>query len=307
MGSAPSRTNFKFLVVSFSAALALSLAACSGGGTSTGTGGATGHDAGHDAGNDAAKGTGGKGVGGATGMGGNPACMGPKYVHTSTFNGILDGWVVASNSTPGTLAPVPGGDAGTPGGGTLVEIDHSDGMPATPPVGSVKLTIPFDQPNEELLFALNMNGLNMKDEVVTAYIKLNSGLNTSPVNVGRAFLILKTTASYNYATGTTVALDPTAGWVQLTVDVNNPAQVPAGYDPCDVREIDVSIQTGATGTYTTAVMHIDNIAIGPPGAVDDGGTGTPDSGTSTDAPIDMPSDTGTGTDTASGDDAGDGG
>jgi hypothetical protein len=306
MGSAPSRTNFKFLVVSFSAALALSLAACSGGSTSTGIGGATGHDAGHDAGNDAAKGTGGKGVGGATGMGGNPACMGPRYTHTSTFGAILDGWVVAANSTPGTLAPVPGVDGG-PGTGTKVEIDNTDGMPATPVVGSVKLTIPFDQPNEEMLFAQNMNGLNMKDEVVTAYIKLNSGLNTGPVNVGRAFLILKTTAAYNYVAGPAVSLDPTAGWVQLSIDVNNPGQVPQGYDPCDVREIDVSVQTGATGTFTTAVVHIDTIAIGLPGAVDDGGTGTPDSGTSTDAPIDMPSDTGTGTDTASGNDAGDGG
>ena len=70
----------------------------------------------------------------------------------------------------------------------------------------------------------------------------------------------------------------------------------------------MSIQTGTMGTYTTAVVHIDTIAVGIPGAVDDGGTGTPDSGTSSDAPVDMPSDTGTGTDTASGDDAdGDGG
>jgi hypothetical protein len=147
-----------------------------------------------------------------------------------------------------------------------------------------------------------MNGLNMKDETVTAYIKLNSGLNTGPVNVGRAFLILKTTAAYNYVAGPVVSLDPTAGWVQLSIDVNNPGQLPAGYDPCDVREIDVSVQTGGTGTYTTAVVHIDTIAIGIPGVVEDAGTGTPDTGTSSDAPIDMPSST----DTGSGDDAGDG-
>lgn len=302
----------KYLAVSFSAALALSLAACSGGGTSSGTGGATGHDAGNDATGSGGKGTGGKaGIGGAQGMGGNPACMGARYSHTSTFGAILDGWVVAANSTPGTLAPVPGVDGG-PGTGTKVEIDNTDGMPLTPVVGSVKLTIPFDQPNEEMLFAQNMNGLNMKDEVVTAYVKLNSGLNTGPVNVGKAFLILKTTAAYNYVAGPVVSLDPTAGWVQLSIDVNNPGQIPSGYDPCDVREIDVSIQTGGTGTYTTAVMHIDTIAIGLPGAVDDGGTGTPDSGTSdtgtsTDAPVDMPSSTDTGTDTASASDAGDGG
>jgi hypothetical protein len=271
--------NLKYLVVVFSATLGLSIAACSGS-SSGGIGGATGHDAGNDAGS-GGKGTGGKpGTGGAPGMGGNPACMGPRYMHTSTFGAILDGWVVAANSTPGTLAPVPGVDGG-PGTGTQVEIDNTDGMPATPVVGSVKLTIPFDQPNEEMLFAQNMNGLNMKDEVVTAYIKLNSGLNTGPVNVGRAFLILKSTAAYDYVAGPSVSLDPTAGWVQLSIDVNNPGQVPQGYDPCDIREIDVSVQTGATGTYTTAVVHIDTIAIGIPGVVEDAGT-TTDSGSSSD-------------------------
>jgi hypothetical protein len=271
--------NLKYLVVVFSATLGLSIAACSGS-SSGGIGGATGHDAGNDAGS-GGKGTGGKpGTGGAPGMGGNPACMGPRYMHTSTFGAILDGWVVAANSTPGTLAPVPGVDGG-PGTGTQVEIDNTDGMPATPVVGSVKLTIPFDQPNEEMLFAQNMNGLNMKDEVVTAYIKLNSGLNTGPVNVGRAFLILKSTAAYDYVAGPSVSLDPTAGWVQLSIDVNNPGQVPQGYDPCDIREIDVSVQTGGSGTYTTAVVHIDTISVGVPGATDDAGT-TKDSGSSSD-------------------------
>lgn len=261
----------------------------------------TGHDAGTDAGS-GGKGIGGKTGAGGSGVGGSTACLAPKYSHVSTFGAILDSWVVAGNSTPGTLAPVPGVD-GSPGTGTQVEIDTTDGMPLTPVVGSVKLTIPFDQPNEELLFAQNMNGLNMMGETVTAYIKLNSGLNTGPINVGRAFLILKTTAAYNYVAGPSISLDSSAGWVQLSIDVNNPPMPPQGYDPCDVREIDVSIQTGATGAYTTAVMHIDTIAIGGPGAIDD--AGAPDTGTSSDAPIDMPSstDTGTGSDTASGNDA----
>jgi hypothetical protein len=287
----------KYLVVFFSAALGFSLAACSGGSSGGGTGGMTGStDAGHDAGT-GGKGTGGKGMGGAQGMGGaagSAACLAPKYSHVSTFGAILDSWVVASNSTPGTLAPIPGGDAGTPGGGTKVEIDTTDGMPRTPVLGSVKLTIPFDQPNEEMLFANNSNGLNMMGQTITAYIKLDSGLNTGPVNVGKAFLILKTTAAYNYVAGPTISLDPSAGWVQLSIDANNPQPaLPPGYDPCDVREIDISIQTGGTGTYTTAVVHIDTISIaGPGGVVDDAGTdAAPDTGSTVDAPVDMASDT----------------
>lgn len=233
------------------------------------------------------------------GAAGNPACNGGKYTHSSTFGAILDGWVVAGNSTPSSLAPVIGADGSTTSG-TIVEIDNTDGMPLTPVVGSVKLTIPFDAPAEELLFAQNMPSLNMAGETVSAFIKLNSGLNVGPVNVGRAFIALKTTAAYNYVMGNSIPLDSSAGWVALSIDVSNPPQPPAGYDPCDVREIDVVIQTGGAGTYQTAVMHIDTISIGGPGGViDDAGTpdtGSHDTGTSTDsgttldAPVDMPSD-----------------
>jgi hypothetical protein len=230
------------------------------------------------------------------GAAGNPACNGLKYTHTSPFGAILDGWGVAGNSMPPTLVPIPGPDGGT-ASGTIVEIDNTDGMPATPVLGSVKLTIPFDGPSETLLFAQNMNSLNMAGETVTAWIKLNSGLNTDAINTGSAFLVLKSTGSYNYAPGTAISLDSSAGWVQLSIDASNPPLPPAGYDPCDVREIDVVIQTGAGGRYTTAVVHIDTITVGGPGGVvdagpDDTGTST-DTSTTVDAPIDLPSSTDT--------------
>ncbi len=308
----------KYLVVVFSAALGISVAACSGS-SGGGSGGMTGHDASADGSGTGGKGMGGKGAGGAGigGAGGSVACLASKYTHVSPFGAILDSWVVATNSNPPTLAPVPGVDGG-PGTGTKVEIDTTDGMPATPTLGSVKLTIPFDQPNEELLFAQNSHGLNMMGETITAYIKLNSGLNTDATNVGRAFLILKSTAAYNYVAGPMVSLDSSAGWVQLSINANAPqAAPPPGYDPCDIREIDISIQTGGSGTYTTAVVHIDTISIGVPGIDNDAGptdSGPPDTGPSEtgsatdsgtiDSPVDMPSSTDTGTaDTASGDDA----
>jgi hypothetical protein len=248
------------------------------------------------------------------GAGGSMACLAPQYTHVSPFGAILDGWVVATNSTPPTLAPIPGPD-GSPGTGTQVDIDKTDGMPATPVLGSVKLTIPFDGPNQELLFAQNSQGLNMMGQTISAYVKLDSGLNTNAVNTGKAFLILKTTGSYNYVAGPMIALDSSAGWVQLSISASAPPAPPQGYDPCDVREIDVSIQTGGTGTFTTAVVHIDTISVGVPGAIDDagtGGTGGTDSGTpdtsAIDSPIDMPSSTDTGTgDTSSAGDAATGG
>ena len=46
----------------------------------------------------------------------------------------------------------------------------------------------------------------------------------------------------------------------MNPDAPNP-QLPFGYSPCDVREIDLIIQTGQVGNYRPAVVHIDTIAI----------------------------------------------
>jgi hypothetical protein len=79
--------------------------------------------------------------------------------------------------------------------------------------------------------------------------------------------------------GPSINLDSTMGWVTLTVNVNAPTTtLPAGYDPCDIREIDVAIQTGPTGTYSPAVVHIDNIMVAAPGSGDGGAEAGADSG-----------------------------
>ena len=263
----------------------------------------TGHDAGTDAG------SGGKGIGGKTGAGGSgvggiTACLAPKYTHVSTFGAILDSWVVAANSTPGTLAPVPGVD-GSPGTGTLVEIDTTDGMPATPVLGSVKLTIPFDRPNEELLFAQNMSGLNMTGETVTAYIKLNSGLNTGPVNVGQGVphpedhggVQLRRRGRRSRST------PRRAGFRSASTSTTRGQRRPGVRSVRRSRDRRVVADRRYRHIHDRGAAHRYHRHRSPGGAVDD--AGTPDTGTSSDAPVDTPSstDTGTSTDTASASDA----
>ena len=125
------------------------------------------------------------------------------------------------------------------------------------------LDIPFSDTSQQLLFAQNYpTPLSLKGTTVTAQIKLDSGLIGDPVSsVARAFLVLKSTSSYVYATGIAINLDTSAGWTTITIDPDNPAGIPFGYDVCDIREIDVEIDTGPLGTYTRAIVHIDTIAI----------------------------------------------
>jgi len=203
-------------------------------------------------------------------------CPTAPYVHVSTFNAILDGWVVANNSSPNLVSNTNANDGAVTG--TLLQLDPNVGYPDSG--GSTKLTIPFSQPGEQLLFAfLSSVPLNLTGERVTAEIRLDSGLNTSPLYTGSAFLALKSTMGYIYAQGTPTFLDPTAGFVTLSLDANSFTASTPGYTTCDIREIDVIIQTGNMGTYTTAVVHIDTIAVGPPGS----DVGAHDSGPTVDA------------------------
>ncbi|MDP8998907.1 MAG: hypothetical protein M3O46_02220 [Myxococcota bacterium] len=193
------------------------------------------------------------------------ACTTPLYTHVSTFSSIFDGWTITNNSTA-SLFPMTAMDGAT--SGTIVTLDTAVGSPAP---GSAKLAIPFDGVSQQLIFAFNSPmPLNLTGTTVSAQIKLDSGLNVSPVNPGRAYLVLKSTIGYTYAPGPAVFLDPTAGFVTLTMSADAPTSTTPGYTACDIREIDVVIETGPMGTYTAAVVHIDTIAITAPGV--DGGT-----------------------------------
>jgi hypothetical protein len=259
------------------------------GGSASGAAGATSAGAGGSG----AAGKGGTGTGGTSNAGsssggtggGSPACAAAPYEHTFGFGALFEGWAISTFSTP-SLVPIggsggsggsagngPGGEGGDfPGGtggasptGTLMELDTSDGAPDSPN-GSLKLTIPFDAPAQLLLLGQVYNtNLNFTGTLVTARIKLDSGLIVGPSDTGRANLVLKSTDGFIYYAGAAVVLDPSAGWTTLTLDPDAPSgdALSAGYSACQIREIDIEIRTGDTGNYRGAVVHIDAVSVTP--------------------------------------------
>ena len=285
--------------------LGFAIASCGDSGKGGGGAGATGGSASGAAGSTSAgvggkgtagSGTGGAGTGGSStagsssgGTGGdNTACAAAPYEHTFGFGALFEGWTISSFSTP-SLVPMegtggtPGGSGGisgndaggeggdSPGGtgggptGTIMELDTSDGAPDSPN-GSLKLTIPFDGPAQLLLLGQIYNtNLNFAGTLVTAQIKLDSGLSVGPSDTGTANLVLKSTDGFIYSQGPAVVLDPSAGWATLTLDPDAPGAdaLFAGYSACQIREIDIEIHTGNTGSYREAVVHIDAVAVTP--------------------------------------------
>lgn len=243
------------------------------------------------------------GSGGSGATGGSAPCTVEQYTHSFEFGAIFEGWEISTYSSPSLVPMTPMGSGGASSGasaggtagestdaeggagneggespsgeggessgpavsGTLIELDTSEGAPDSPD-GSLKLTIPFDGPGQLLLLGRLFNtGLNFIGTTVTARIKLDSGLIVGPSDTGSANLVLKTTGAYIYDAGPAVVMDPSAGWVTLTIDPDAPsvAAASSGHYACDVREIDIEIRTGDTGSYQQAVVHIDSIAVTP--------------------------------------------
>jgi hypothetical protein len=265
------------------AGTALALAACGSSSPATGGKGGSGGGAGGAGGSTGKGGSGGGtggGAGGSTGQGGvtgtggsgGVTCVGtPQYNHTSGFGAILDGWMVSSQYSSPDVAPGTDSDGGATG--TKISIDPNDGSPTN---GSLQLDIPFGGPSDLLLLQeLYNTPQNFTDTMVTAQIKLVSGTGLATLSdTITAYLTLKSTAGYVYAAGTALALDPSLGFQTISIDPDAAtiAGGAAGFTACDIRELDIEIHTGATGTYKAATILIDTIAIAPKHP-SDGGTG----------------------------------
>jgi hypothetical protein len=109
-------------------------------------------------------------------------------------------------------------------------------------------------------------GPDLSGKTITAWVRIESGfgeaeeLMTAP---GNAKLYVKTGADYVYGSATVANLTAIGVWLQLTFEVDFPGyQAETGtYDPTDVREIGVQLDTNmASTTAAPAVVLIDTIS-----------------------------------------------
>jgi hypothetical protein len=256
-----------------------------GTGGSVGTGGTTG--TGGSVGTGGIPGTGGSvGTGGTTGTGGAPVsdaavvCALPVYTNVFRFVGSTsDGWGINQFSNPPSLFPGTNVETGAMTG-TLLEVDRNNGNPAP---GPAKLTIPFDGPAEQLIFQQLLSsgtaGVNLGGTTISAQVRLDSLAGGAVASIVQGAIAIKSTAGYTYAQGPSVNLQE-GSWVTVSMPTDSAVLMNSIFDTCDVREVDVLLLTGASGTYGTAVVHVDTIAftagdagVPPEG---DGGAANPD-------------------------------
>jgi hypothetical protein len=210
------------------------------GGTATSTGGTTPATGGAGGTTTATGGT-----STATGGTGGTAASTPLY----TFDTTLQGFTVHAGATPADLS-------------TSAVAVWSD-VQGHPDPGAASLTIPFTAPDQRLQFAVNFDTTDMTGKTLTVQVMFESGPAADTTGGGGVKLYAKSGAAYVYADGGYNAIPAIGTWVTATLNLAAPSYtdtVAGTFAPNDIRELGVEIDTGSTGTYTTAVVFIDTFA-----------------------------------------------
>lgn len=286
--------TFKFLSLGAGIAALSIFSACSSG-TTVKSG---------DAGNvDETGGAGGATAGGASSVGGNTNAGGKTGSSSTSPSGtggtstgnilVLDAFNTLAQQqsfTPNTFVPtdcsvnvaVPNDAGGT------FELDWSGSVDvnadATTP-GSMKVTATFT--NWDQKWAVEMtaptdaqgNPLDLTNKLVTADIKITSGISPNSSYPFGAQIYVKTGTGYVWGASVWANITAANTWVRLSLDTTAPDGVPSGstFDPTLPRQIGIQLDTGganespycaknyaaAFGPPVTTVAYIDQIQVEP--------------------------------------------
>jgi hypothetical protein len=162
----------------------------------------------------------------------------------------MTGWVVDSSDTSASIYA-----------GSVAAWDGTTGYTAN---GSVSLYVPFSTNSEKILLAdsFSSSPISMTGKTITAKVKVDwagtcsgADLANSPI---LAQIVVKSGTGWVYADSTPVSLTSTGTWFTLTMLANSPTSSNPGYDPVSIIQAAVKIQTGSSGTYCPAVLHVDD-------------------------------------------------
>jgi hypothetical protein len=234
--------------------------ACSEGSSSdrdTSTGGSDSGDGGASDGSGGSGDQGGadnQGGGGPTGSGGSSSGDLTPFL-TYTFDADLEGfeigWAESGGAQDTELQ-----DA------TTITWDSANGNPDP---GAMSSTSPFDGPEHRAQLQVTLGTAeDLTGGMVTAWIRLESGLTTDPANPGGAKLFVKDSA-WVWASGPWENLVE-GEWVELTLNAAVADYEDAGFDPSQIMQVGVEYETGGVvgDFWTEATVTVDSIELSRP-------------------------------------------
>lgn len=218
-------------------------------GGSDGSGGSGG--VGGSGGTSTSSGTGGTGDGGSAG-----APVEPMLVYG--FDEDLQGWTVIYTASKEGVDPVEPSD---------IELDwaEDEGNPG----GALRAEIPFTDAGQYIGFGLDLTAdpLDLTGRTITVWVKIVSGVGDPTdlmTNPAGAKIYAKSGEAYVYAAGSFNNITEIGEWLEIDFELAYPDYVDETngiFDPSEVREIGVQIDTGGTSmSAQPGVIMIDGVS-----------------------------------------------
>lgn len=161
------------------------------------------------------------------------------------FDGNLQGWQLYATSPERLFS------------GTRVAHDAQNGD-QTP--GVLEIGAPFDAPNQKVEVQVTFDPVNLTGRTLHARVRLGSGLGGDANHPGGIKLFAKSGDDYAYASGAWTLLPPGGGWLDVTLDCDDPILVPEEFDPSTVRQVGVELRTfDDTTQVSPAVVYVDSL------------------------------------------------
>lgn len=196
-------------------------------------------------------------------------------LRTFDFAADIEGWQFVYAEPADLIAPlVVGVDAGAdaapppppPEGVATAVHDPAVGDPGGN-LGSILLELPFSGPAQKISFEVNVGsdgaGVNLAGRALTARLKVDAGWSADPIAPAGIKLYVKTGAGSLYADSGYINVAPGSDWQAFQwANVSVPTYVdPAGaHAPTDVRQVGLEFDTGSTGVFSAATLHLDTVA-----------------------------------------------
>jgi hypothetical protein len=136
-------------------------------------------------------------------------------------------------------------------------------------MGCLMVTIPYTTPKQYVGVGLSVaEGVDMTGKKVTAYIKIDSGVEdaTDFANApAGSKLYAKSGTDYVYAAGDYNSITTPGSWTKMTFDLENPGYLDTNaaspFDPSNIRQLGIQIDDGAEAkNISTGVILIDKVS-----------------------------------------------
>jgi len=183
------------------------------------------------------------------------ACAAGFAASSYTFNSSVECWQY--ELTPAGVSP-----------------SHAwDGAVGAASPGSVSLHIPFSNVNQQVVYATSFGSTpaNLANKRITLRFRVDSWRNlagTADANIntypGGAKIIVKTGSSWVYGSCQWQNITTTGSWQTLTLNVSSPYESNGGYDPTQVVQIGLELNTNSSidaDGFGTAIVHVDDVIV----------------------------------------------